>query len=112
MRKADGLGPSYFHDFIPCHGIALEHAHRLSGSTPTDTGSTRERVKILKLRLTLRTRDIDTDVRGVQTTHNILADVAGVQERNPTGRQDSTNTGTNDAAATPHTRLLTLRMPA
>ena len=29
VHKAGGLGPSYFHDFIPCHEIALEHTHWL-----------------------------------------------------------------------------------
>ena len=58
------------------------------------------------------THDIDTDVRGVQTTQNILTDVAGVKEHSPTGHQDSTDTGAIDAAATPHIRLLALRMPA
>ena len=28
-RKADGVVPSYFHEFIPCHEIALEHTHWL-----------------------------------------------------------------------------------
>ena len=28
-RKAKDLGPSYFHEFIPCHEIALEHTHWL-----------------------------------------------------------------------------------
>ena len=28
-HKADGLVPSYFHEFIPCHEIALEHTHWL-----------------------------------------------------------------------------------
>ena len=37
----------------------------------------------------------------------------GRRERTqPTGHQDSTDTGAIDAAATPHIRLLALRMPA
>ena len=58
------------------------------------------------------THDIDTDVRGVQTTQNILTDVAGVKEHSPTDHQDSTDTGAIDDAATPHIRLLALRTPA
>ena len=52
------------------------------------------------------------DVRGAQTTQSILTSVAGVKEHSPTDHQDSTDTGAIDAAATPHIRLLALRMPA
>ena len=29
VHKANGLEPSYFHDFIPGHGITLERTHWL-----------------------------------------------------------------------------------
>ena len=58
------------------------------------------------------THDIGMDMRGAQTTQNILTDVASVKERSPTDHQDSTDTGAVDPATTLHIRLLALKMPA